>query len=241
MNNNAWIIWNELAKNDYKIHHMIINVNYIQNNIYRNSLEIKIIFENYDLVEKFSNFVFKQYGIDIHVNTWDNSFEIELKNKNISYVPNSIMENLTFPPNTENIEIIEYCAFDTEISTIKLFNLPENLLQLKISSSNILFDLSNIPSKLFLLDISGCANKLNLDYLPEGLKILYLPDLPYIKQNDFNYSYNLSDLSNLPNSLIEIIAGYLNFKSTKDLMKTFDEKICHEIKLKFNNSYKCSL
>lgn len=198
---------------------MTIYINYVSNIVYRNILEIKIEFENYNIVDKFSNFIFKKYGFDIHVYAYDNSFQIELKNTNITHVENSIIENLTFPPNTENIEIIEDCFFDPNISTIKLFNLSENICQLKISSSNILFDLSNLPSSLFLLDISECVNKLNLDYLTEGLKILYLPNFAYIKKNNFDYIYNLSDFLNLPNSLIEINIGNLKFKSTNDLIK----------------------
>jgi len=174
----------------------------------------------------------KQYGIDIHIDIYDNSFQIELKNLNHTHHTNNcILENLIFPSNVENIEIINNINYYnllniSNISNIKLYNLSENLLQLKISSSGILFDLSNIPTSLFLLDVSECKLKLNFDYLPIGLKILYLPEFPILVKDNYNYPYNLSDLSNLPSSLIQINIGYsINFKSIDDLMKTFDKII----------------
>ena len=249
MNNNAWIIWNELVKTDCKITHMTIFVYYIPTDIYRNSLEINIKFENHNVIEKFSNFVFKKYGIDIRVDTLYNSFEIELKNSNPTHnINNCILENLKFPSNVESINIRNHLDINSlsNISNIKLFNLPENLHQLSISSSDVLFDLSNLPTSLYSLDISECEHKINLDYLPCGLKVLYLPQLPVILKDNFNYSYdlsdlstlpyvlkdnnfiyyyNLSDLSNLPSSLIEINLGHVIFKSTDDLIKRFHEKI----------------
>lgn len=235
MNNDGWIIWNELVKTNYKINYMRIILNYVSTNVNYNSLEIKIIFENYDIVEKFSNSVFKQYGLDTRVDRIDNSFEIELKNSNPTQNTNNcIIENLIFPSNVESIEIISGFSILSNLSNIKLFNLPENLSQLKISSFGILFDLSNLPTSLFLLDISECGPKLNLDYLPIGLKILYLPGFPVIIPCVLNYSYNLSDLSNLPHSLIQINLGHVDFKSINDLMNSFNKKVIHEQKLALN-------
>ena len=226
MNNNAWIIWNTLLETDYKIDNLIINIDYHTLNIHINCLEIKIKFENNKTLEKFSNYVFTQYGIYINVDTYDNSFEIELKNTNSNYqTKKNLLENLLFPPNINSIEITNGFNICTENSytLTKLFNLPENLSQLKISSTKMLFDLSNLPTNLILLDISECILKLNLDYLPYGLKILYLEKLFVIKKQDFYYSYNLKDLSNLPTSLIEIHFRNVIFKSTTDLIKTFDK------------------
>jgi hypothetical protein len=231
MNNNSWIIWNELVKTDFKINFMTIILNYVCANVNRNSLEIKITFENHDTIEKFSNQIFKQYGIDTSFNKNGNSIEIELKNSNHTHDTNNcILENLKFPSNVESIEIINGFNIYTfiSISNIKLFNLPDNLSQLKISSSGILFDLSNLPTSLFLLNISECIPKLNLDYLPNGLKILYLPGLYITIKSYFNYSYNLSELSNLPSSLIQINLGHVDFKSINDLMKTLNQKVIHE-------------
>lgn len=231
MNNNSWIIWNELVKTDHEIKYMTIIINYNSINVYRNSLEIEIIFEKYDMIEKFSYEIFKQYGIDTNFNKNGNSFIIELKNSNQTHdINNCILENLIFPSNIESIEILNGCnTYNlTNVSNIKLFNLPDNLSQLKISSYRILFDLSNFSTSLFLLDISECMPKLNLDYLPIGLKILYLPVLPVIKKDNFNYFYNFSDLSNLPPSLIRINLGHLDFESINDLIKTFNEKVIKE-------------
>lgn len=224
MNNNTWIIWNELVKTNYKINDMTICINNNPINFHQNSLEIKIKFDNSKELEKFSNFVFIQYGIDIRIDTFDNSFEIELKNLNPNYKINkNLLENISFPINVDSIKIINYLnnTKDKKISLVKLFNLPENLHQLKIFSLSTSFDLSNLPTSLILLDISECEPKLNLDYLPCGLKILYLPESPVILKNNFNYSYNLSDLSNLPSSLIEINLGHVIFKSIDDLIKTW--------------------
>jgi len=232
MNNNSWIIWNTLVKTDYKITYITINVNYIPNVIYRNSLEIKIKFENHDMIEKFSNLVFKQYGIDIRFNIYDNSFDIELKNSNPTHMLDNknILECLLFPPDVDCIEIVVLSnqSFFSDTPHIKLLNLSENLHQLKIYSQFISFDLSNLPTDIILLDVSECESKLNLDYLPWGLKILNLPN---IKQRNFNNSYNLSDLSNLPLSLIQINVGHIVFKSIKDLIETFDKKIKQQIEL----------
>lgn len=234
MNNNAWIIWNELVKINCEISHLTVYVNYFPFNIYYNSLEIKIKFENYDMIEKISNQIFKQYGIDIHVDTYDNSFEIELKNSNPTHQTNkSILENLSFPQDIDNIEIKNsFVVADLLYNIcIPLFNLPENLSQLKIFTLAMSFDLSNLPISLFLLDVSECRPKLNLDYLSNGLKVLYLPE-----PSNSNYVYNLTNLSNLPSSLVEIYVGSVKFNSVGNLIETFDEKIKHKIKL--NNEYK---
>jgi hypothetical protein len=222
MNDNTWIIWNELVKTDYKINDMTVCINYNRKNFHQNSLEIKIKFDNSKELEKFSNFVFIQYGIDIRVDTFDNSFEIELKNLNSNNKINkNLLENISFPLNVDSIKIINFLINTTDQKTHnKLFNLPENLHQLKIFSLSTSFDLSNLPISLILLDVCECEPKLNLDYLPCGLKVLYLPESPVILKDNFNYSYNLSDLSNLPSSLIEINLGHIIFKSTNDLIKT---------------------
>lgn len=196
-----------------------------------NSFEIEIKFENIDTLIKFSNLIFKQYGIDIHINTYNDTFNVELKDlkptHSAQHTNKNILDNLSFPPNVENIVIVvNLNVFNHNyISTIELCNLPENLTQLKIYSHSILFNLSNLPTNIFLLDISECIPKLNLDYLPGGLKILYLPVFPCMKKHNFTYSYNLTNLINLPSSLIEINFGYVVFKSLKDLINSFDKTI----------------
>lgn len=237
--NNGWTIWNEFIKLDCKINYINLEYDYTPGVICNDWYNIKIEFENYDMIENFSNMIFKKYGIDINVNIYDGTFEIQLKNSNsnsTNNINNSILENLIFPPNVETIEITHNYIYDRfnlfkfKYPNIKLFNLPKNIHQLKIcSSSTTLFDLSNLPTSLILLDISGCESKLNLDYLPNGLKVLYLPNFLFPKNN---YSYNLSDLLNLPSSLIEINIGRVYcVNSVDDLIKKYDEKIKHEIKL----------
>lgn len=216
MNNNAWIIWNELTKTDYKIDSITINICNSNSSLWYNLLEIKVKFEFFDDVNMFSNKIFKKYGIDIHVDTYNYSFDVELKKSQYN-----MLDNLKFPSNVNSIKILSCIIVCNESNVIKLFNLPENLCQLKIISLYQLFDLSNIPTNLILLDISECEQKINLDYLPEGLKILYLPEI----KNNKPTNYIINDLSNLPSSLIEINIGTIIFVSTKDLMKTFNEKV----------------
>lgn len=223
MNNNDWIIWNELVKTDYSIKYIEIFINYDPSKFYHNILEVKIEFSHHDSIEEFSNIIFKKYGIDIHVEIYNNSFEIELKNLTSTY-QKSILDTLIFQPNVECVNIINHLSTYSH-KIIELCNLPEKLSQLKILTSNTPFNLSNLPTGLLSLDLSESKPKLNLDYLPQGLKVLYLPYLQPIEKYNCDYPYDLKSLSNLPSSLIEIYIDNTVFKSINDLMKTFDEKI----------------
>lgn len=237
MNNNAWIIWNELIKSDYIIKSLNIRVSYYPLTPYYNTLEIKIIFDDFNFLEKFTNDIFKNFGLDIHIDNYDNSFVLELKNSNQTHeTNNNILENLKFPYNVITIIITEKYNYYEYKYDVKLHNLPKNLSQLKISSTKISFDLSNLPTSLILLDIESTTNKFNLNYLPDSLKILYLPKMSFIhcdvNNEYFSYVYELKDLMNLPSSLIEINIKTGNdcrigennnivYKSTKELIDNF--------------------
>jgi len=237
MNSNAWIIWNELVKSNFDIDHIIIHHHIVQTNSNVILLEIEVQIDNFESFNNFSIQMFKKHCIDINFNNFSNSFKFELafekdNEKNFTF------EKLEFPPNVNNIQIIIENLNQNvpDFYPIK-FNLPEKLSQLKIISA-VPVDLTNLPTNLFLLDISETECKLNLDYLPDSIKILYLPNIPVILKKNYKYLYKLSDLSNLPSSLIEIHICYEFFESTKKLIEKFDEKTEYLIGL--NHQYKPS-
>lgn len=217
MNSNAWVIWNELVK--FKE-----NIKYITMEIFTGFLDIEIIFDNNS--ELFSKKIFEQINHILYIN--DSTFLLKLQITNESHIIN-LFEKLYYPPNVNTMIIVINTPFSEAISCvydcIKLLNLPECLEQLKIISS-IPFDLSNLPTGLFLLDISESKCKFNLDYLPNSLKVLYLPELPLIQSNKYQYIYKLTNLSNLPSSLIEINIGTnrnIVWTSIEELIKNFDK------------------
>lgn len=134
-----------------------------------------------------------------------------------------IFESLNFPSNVNMMKIM--CGLEIDNDAIKLNNLPENLSQLKIISASS-FDLSNLPTQIFLLDISESNCKFNLDYLPSSLKVLYLPFMFLTNGNNYqnNHSFKFEDFLNLPSSLTEINIGS-NGKIVYNTTKEFVEKI----------------
>lgn len=227
MNNNAWIVWNELSKSVYLIDFIKAEINYIPIDRYHDAVNIDIQFKNFDDLEKFSTHIFKSYSIDINIDTYTKSFNIELKYLNNQYIKTdkNIFDKITFIPNVNQLNIININFSYAKISQpIKLNNLPENLKELKIVSTNVNFDLSNLPMSIILLDLSETNIKCNLDYLPEGLKILYLPNIPMFVKKKYKYPYELMDVMNLPSSLIAININNCGifFKSNKELIKNFN-------------------
>ena len=224
MNNDDWIVWNELVKSNYDIKHIII-YNCEPFSIYKNSIELKIEFKNNKHIDFFKNLVKKKHAIMLKSDVSNDSFELELKkiNSSIKFTDKNILEDLDFPSNVDSLIIINSYTYTNIIRKPnvihKVNNLPKNLLQLKIIAPNTIYDLSNLPISIIILDISECI-KANLDYLPEGLKILYLPE----HSKNYDYVYNLSDLSNLPISLIEIHIGSMIFSSIGELLKKLNSQ-----------------
>lgn len=211
-------IWDELVKSEYQLETIEIIIG-------AKLLEINIIFNNLNDLKNFTNDIFNKYYLLIN--------NVELSNNslllNFFHTTIDTFEKLNYPPNVNIIKIIvkkESIILNLIKSLfyqIKLLNLPENLTQLKIISVYPL-DLSNLPTQILLLDIADSPCKFNLDYLPEGVKIIYLPQIVNTTQKEFYYFYKLSDLSNLPSSLIEInFSNNIVYKSTNELMEKFNK------------------
>ena len=207
-------IWDELVKSEYQL-------KLIEIIIETKLLEIHIIFDNYCDLNNFTNDIFNKYFHSMNnIEISNNSLWINLFHTTID-----TFETLNYPSNVNMIKIMVKNEIQNLIKSpfyqTKLFNLPENLTQLKIISL-YLFDLSNLPTQIILLDIEETECKFNLDYLPDSIQILYLPNIITSK------IYKLLDLSNLPSSLVEInFSNFIIYKSIDELME------------KFKNDFKC--
>jgi hypothetical protein len=217
MNTSNLTIWNELAKSDYEINH-------IQMQILSDYIEIEIKFKNEIMLEEFKTKIFNQIYQNTNTNYGKLSLCLQSTKKNNIV---NLFEKLNYPINVDMMSILvdQFCSKKllSNISDIKLPNLPEQLTELQIISL-IPFDLSNLPTKIFLLDISKSKYKYNLDYLPNSIKILYLPSIQTLIPNENKYIYKLSDLSNLPTSLTEIYLGGIVFNSMEKLFENFDSE-----------------
>lgn len=215
------IIWDELVKSDYLLEMIEITIG-------TKLLEINVIFDNFDDLDKFTNYISNKYYYSMNnVEPSNNSLLINLFHKTID-----IFEMLNYPPNVNIIKIM--VENDDEMTNfikspfyqIKLLNLPTNLIQLKIISKYS-FNLSNLPTQLILLDLSESSCKFNLDYLPDSVQILYLPTLPMFKKI-FKYIYELKDLINLPSSLNKIYIGKnrnIVYNSAKELIENYNNDL----------------
>ena len=203
-------IWDELVKSEYQL-------KLIEITIEAKLLEIHIIFDNYCDLNNFTNDIFNKYyhsmnNIEIPNNSlWINLFHTTIYT----------FETLNYPSNVNMIKILVNNEISKLIKSlfyqIKLFNLPANLKQLKILSSYP-FNLTNLPTQLILLDIQEIECKFNLDYLPDSIQILSLPNIITSK------IYKLLDLSNLPYSLVQINFGnFIIYKSIGELMEKFNK------------------
>lgn len=208
-------IWNILVKSEYQLKCIEITIG-------SKLLEIHIIFDNHNDLDNFTNNIFNKYYYSMNnIEPSNNSLLL-----NIFHTTIDTFETLNYPPNVNIIKIMIKNEIQKLIKSpfyrIKLFNLPENLTQLKIVSLYP-FDLSNLPTQIILLDIAESPCKFNIDYLPDSIQILYFPPIIKTICNDFNYFYKLSDLSNLPSSLIEINFGnFITYKSISELMENFN-------------------
>ncbi len=233
MNNKAWTIWRELLKSNYDIDHVYIQPRYYPSNPNTIFMELEVCVENYPVFHEFSIGMFKKYYYDINYNIFSKSFKIDLELKNDNN-ENYSFEKLEFPSNTNSItiriEIFETLKYNLSGGFLPSFfptkfNLPKKLSDLRIISS-IPIDLSNLPTNLFLLDISESDCKFNLDYLPDSIKVLYLPSFTQIVDNSkYKYPYTLGDLSNLPSSLTRIKTGDLDYSSVNKLIKNFNSQL----------------
>ncbi len=225
MNNKAWTIWRELLKSNYDIDHVYIQPRYYPSNPNTIFMELEVCVEKYPVFNEFSIQMFKKYYIDINYNTFFKSFKIDFELKNDNNERYSF-EKLEFPSNTNSITIrIESIKSGLPSFFPTKFNLPEKLSDLRIISP-IPIDLSNLPTNLFLLDISESDCKFNLDYLPSSIKVLYLPSFTQIVDNSkYKYPYTLGDLSNLPSSLTRIKTGDPDYSSVNKLIKNFNSQL----------------
>jgi hypothetical protein len=211
---NDKIIWRELVQTKYILSNIEIQIGL-------QTIAINITFNNYNDLSNFTNYIFNKYYQTLtNIDPYSKSLQLNL---NINYYILDLFEILEYPSNINIMKIIidsrTHNSIKSYKKSIKLNNLPSNLSQLKIISL-VPFDLCNLPTQIFLLDISECECKLNLDYLPDSINILYLPELS-ITTDD--YFYKLSDFENLPKSLIEINFGInIVYKSTKELMEKID-------------------
>lgn len=210
-------IWNELVKSNYQLETIEITIG-------SKLLEINIIFDNYNNLDNFINYISKKYYCSVNnIEPSNNALLLNL----FHHTKIDTFETLNYPPNVNMIKIMVENEIQKLIKSpfykIKLFNLPSNLTQLKIISLYP-FDLSNLPTQIILLDIAESHCKFNLDYLPDSIQILYFPPIVEIIRNDFYYYYKLSDLSNLPSSLIELNFGnFIIYKSIGELMEKFNK------------------
>lgn len=211
-------IWNELIQTNYSIEKINIHIfNYTNIGIEIKFVNLKDLIK---LSEHIFNLIYISLIFDYTNNTTNLYLDIDLINKPY---------NLSFPSNVNELELMINDDLSTNIKFVQnifnlLKNLPENLYQLKINTS-IPFDISNLPTKLFLLDITNSYYKFDINYLPNSIKILYLPsiNLYKIKSQNSEYIYKLDDFMNLPTSINEINFGEVCIISNKKIIdKIYD-------------------
>lgn len=215
------IIWDELVKSDYQLETLEITIG-------TKLFEINVIFNNFNDLDKFTNNIFDKYYCSMNnIVSSNNSLMVHFFHTTID-----TFETINYPPNVNIIKIMVKNndkitnLIKSPFYQIKLFNLPTNLIQLKIISKYS-FNLSNLPTQLILLDVSESPCKFNLDYLPDSVQILYLPTLPMFKKI-FKYIYELKDLINLPSSLNKIYIGKnrnIVYNSAKELIEKYNNDL----------------
>ena len=179
-------IWNQLVKSNYKI-----------KNIFVGSIDfISIVFFDKIELKKFANEIFRLIYIDIKPHCTLDTFSLQLP---ISY--SSELNKLNFPENVEYLEIYlnEHIIYNEEIN----INYPKNLLRLKFySTTHKHINFTNLPT-IKELDLSNIHGYNSLNFLPDSLKILFVP---------FTNNYDNLDifgchesLENLPSKLEQII------------------------------------
>lgn len=212
-------VYNELNKRLYPIDS--IKCHYL-------GMFVKLIitFSTVEDLEEFKKLVYKQLNLNILTgleiyNKHDiesillisgeyiNNFNILHKKLFFKFPSDDLIK---FPDNTLKF------ILENNINCFPQFmnNLPKKIKSLRIWSI-VSGDFSNLPTELIELDIN--QYKCNLDYLPEGLKILK------IYQTDgtiCNSHYISDDFGNLPIGLEYICINNKIFKSTKELIEKYN-------------------
>lgn len=167
-------------------------------------LSFDITFLNSNDYLNFRDIIFNLIYVDISENL-NNHLNLIINFEDSSNY-NDFIKKLDFPESIEEIQILSKTNIIDE--NIKL-NFPSNLKKLSIISSQPI-DITNLPNKLIVLDLSLCEEKkkFNLNFLPESLKILKLGD---------KLIYKRKDLENLPIGLNEIYIGNLFFNSIQKI------------------------
>lgn len=164
---------------------------------------VKILLKN----EYFIDFEQKvKKTLNINLGSSDNIYTDNDNNHIAIYLKTNIPIN-RFHDKSYKITIEDYVFLNQSI----LDNLPSGLKVFEISHYNKI-SINNLPSQLTNL-ILYCPI-LNLDYLPESLKILIL----YLHNN---YNYTLDNLCNLPKSLEKIIIEDKEYNSVEDIINNF--------------------
>lgn len=209
-------IYDEILNCEYQIDKITVTID-----SKKKFITLNIFFQNEsELVDLIKNLSKK--NLELNSDMYNNSIIITLIiDKDESYL-NFISTKLFFPPNTTSIEYIINLLRKDEKSHIKINNLPEKLFQLKITSE-ILFDLSVLPSHIKILNLFETNFILNLNYLPDSIETLYLPNPCMSKKLNFKKRYETTDLMNLPSSIKEIYVGYKKYNSVENLIKNFSD------------------
>lgn len=219
-------IYNLLLEQDYEI--ILFEINCYS----CDKFNYKIKLTNYDMMD-FSNRVKKLLNIDLKKAIVNNILKITFDDNDkidtINNFPNQIYEL--------NINIHEYYAsINNKILVKNILNkLPSKLYGLNIFSySRIIFNFNNLPPSLKIFKLGYIAVRhctiqdliylplglehlvlqnifVNLDNLPENLKILDICDNVY--------NYELDDFNNLPIGLEQIIYNYTKYKTVSELSR----------------------
>lgn len=196
-------IWSKLTEYKWIIKRITITI--------ENKSTIDIIFDKKSDLEKFREIIFNLMNIDIE--------PIAITNNQIFLFLDLIsdleyFEKMQYP---EFIDELQIFSLHNSTKILSLINLPLELKKLLIITIEP-FDITNLPNKLVILDLSRCQStiKFNLGFLPESLKIL---KLAYDENN--KSIYDKKDFENLPIGLEEIYINNMFFSSTLELMEKY--------------------
>ncbi len=235
-NNEPTSIYNDLIKENeqYPIENMTLIIKYISDTKWSVICNITI---NYS--HEIASLKMEKYGLAYFVqNTNDfTEYSLELVNSifyNIDVDKNMVIrtdipcidsvKKLVYPPNIKSLwykfDINNRLKKQKNNSNIvmNMSNLPTKLKRLTITSDKFLsIILDNLPDTLEYLDLSYLysSEPVNLNFLPENLKVLKLN-----LDNDDDDRYKKSDLSNLPTGLTKIYIGTQLFNCVSQILES---------------------